>query len=81
MKLSKAQVRYLARMPDDDWYLTPNSGDTRPLGPLLRNGALEERRTDVTPVDWGSGPVRVVRSEIRVTPAGRAALKDTTHAE
>jgi len=73
-KLTKAQIQKLATIPED-WALVPFHGDTRPIAPLLRMGMFEERKTDVTPADWGQGTaVRVIKHEWRITPAGRAAL-------
>jgi len=51
----------------------PMFGDSRPIAPLIRKGMIEIRRTDVTPPDQPF--VRVVRTEWRLTAAGRAARK------
>jgi hypothetical protein len=73
MKLSEAQRRFLNRVPLE-WGPEPIVGDMRPLAPLLRMGAVEQRTKDVTPADWEPSPVRVVLAEWRITEAGRAAI-------
>ena len=77
MKLTDAQYQKLASIPDE-WALVPVSGDTRPIPPLYRLGLIEERKTDVTPEEWGgiASVVRMVRHEWRRTDAGRLALKN-----
>lgn len=74
-KLTKAQIKVLSSIPGQ-WELVPSLGDTRSIAPLLRLGMAEERRTDVTPTDWGAVPVRLMRVEWRLTPAGRQALQE-----
>ena len=71
--LTKAQERMLSAAPDD-WAKEPLFRDSRPLGPLLRKGAIERRSVDVTPPEWGLHGARLVRNEWRITPAGRAVL-------
>lgn len=75
MKLSPAQERALRRAPVQ-WARKPFGGDSRPIPPLERMGLIELRNVDVTPEDWQSGPVRIVRSEWRITHAGLTALAD-----
>jgi hypothetical protein len=72
-KLSDAQMRMLASAPED-WQLEPLHGDSRPRDPLLRHGLIERRSLDVTPPSWGDGPVRMTRTEWRITEAGKSIL-------
>lgn len=73
-KLTKAQIAKLKTVPDE-WAEVPMFGDTRSIGPLARLGMTENRKIDVTPDNWGSGMIRCVRNEWRITDAGRAALQ------
>jgi len=74
-KLTEAQRRRLELAPDE-WGKVPLFGDNRSFQPLLQAGMIEERRIDVTPADWEPSPVRQVRHEWRITPAGRAKLAE-----
>lgn len=75
MTMTAAQIRFMQNMPDD-WDIEPTFGDMRPRAPLVRLGFIERKQTDETPPEWGNSPVRLVRQEWRITPAGRAALAE-----
>lgn len=79
-KLTEAQARRL-RQIGDEWSVLPLGGDRRSDAVLLRKGCVENRCTDVTPADWGTNPVRIYRTEWRITPLGREALKGAGHAD
>lgn len=69
MALSLAGYNRLVEAPED-WAEMPMFGDSRPNGPLERDGHIEVRRIP-TKTD---GPISWVRVEWRITQLGRDAM-------